>query len=732
MRFRQRSWSIGLAATLVPVLLLSLTPHTASSQPIDPPTNPTTLSGWFHAIWGDRPPADVLRSEHPELPELYATDISDTLPGHITRYGLINSTGQWTELDIPPDVQRTIPGIHAIDRQRIVLTGQWQPASQPAALNSTESTIHAPTFTTHTLQLDPLSSVAPDSRDTLTAFDALAAAPTSKRWVTVLCRFGDSTNITPFEKPWFETLMLGTTAPGMNHYWQSQSFGAVNLNGSLVVGWFNLPQPRSYYVPSVNGTPTLNHELAARDCTAAAEGFVNFPDYDGINLAFNGLLDCCAWGGSLTLQRNGQTKLYNMTWLPTWAYKTHGAVGHEMGHGFGLPHSSGPYANTYDSRWDVMSNIWSNCWPKDPQYGCVGVHTIGYHKDYLKWIPTSRRYIAAPASRQTITLNPLHTGDGTDYLVATIPINGSSTQFYTVEKRQLADYDVSLPNQSIIIHRVDTTLWDRNAQVVDTDNNGNPNDEGAMWPPGDTFVNDANGIRVAVLSSTPTATQVEITNGGTPIPTFTLLTTKNGQGIVTGPGISCGNDCQEAFAAGTAVTLSASPHPGWVFSGWSGDADCSDGRVTLTRDITCQARFLSGPDLVGQFTAVAITPSKNRKQLQFTIALRNAGTRPALSRFSVAFYISSQATFDKSSAIHLTDLQTKTKPMTLSPGTTTTLSHKVILRNPNGTKYLFAVVDNHNHVVEGDENNNLVTASIPTGTTSKTQQSSSQGSPRRQ
>ena len=95
-------------------------------------------------------------------------------------------------------------------------------------------------------------------------------------------------------------------------------------------------------------------------------------------MMFNQDLDCCAWGGSTYLNLDGQSRMYRITWLPPWSYKNQGPIAHEMGHGFGLPHSSGPYGATYDSRWDVMSDVWGNCPPVSPTptYGCVGTHTI--------------------------------------------------------------------------------------------------------------------------------------------------------------------------------------------------------------------------------------------------------------------------------------------------------------------------------------------------------------------
>ena len=54
---------------------------------------------------------------------------------------------------------------------------------------------------------------------------------------------------------------------------------------------------------------------------------------------------------------------------------------------------------------------------------------------------------------------------------------------------------------------------ERAAQVVDGDNNGDPNDAGAMWTPGETFTDAANGITVTVDAQTATGFQVTITRG---------------------------------------------------------------------------------------------------------------------------------------------------------------------------------------------------------------------------
>ena len=82
--------------------------------------------------------------------------------------------------------------------------------------------------------------------------------------------------------------------------------------------------------------------------------------------------------------------------------------------------------------------------------------------------------------------------------------------------RQQVGYDFWLPaedgwNQSVILHDVNTWLWEP-AHVIDIDYNGETEDAGAMWLPGEVYYNSIYGVRISIDDSTPTGFIVTIWN----------------------------------------------------------------------------------------------------------------------------------------------------------------------------------------------------------------------------
>ena len=94
----------------------------------------------------------------------------------------------------------------------------------------------------------------------------------------------------------------------------------------------------------------------------------------------------------------------------------------------------------------------------------------------------------------------------------------------------------------------------------------------------DHTITAAFGINTYTLTMTTTAF---IVNSSAP----TVTTPGAGSaGITPTVGIN-------PFSYGAVVTLAATAQFAWTFAGWSGDADCADGVVTMTTDMSCAARF---------------------------------------------------------------------------------------------------------------------------------------------
>ena len=296
-----------------------------------------------------------------------------------------------------------------------------------------------------------------------------------------------------------------------------------------------MPETELHYTPIDKTTGKKGKtdlDALATDCIAAADADVDFSLYSGINMMFNSNLDGFAWGGGKYLTLDGVSKIWSITWEPPWGYADISVIAHEMGHGFGLPHStardsSHNWIYAYDSWWDVMSWDRWNCAAgsafRDATYGCIPQNTISYHKDLLGVIPTAQKITVPPSTSATVILENLATPASSNYQMVKIPINGSATNFYTVEARRQTGYDAKLPGEAVIIHNVDFYDVDNNPRNVDVQaavlvpTTLSANDPGVMWSVGETFTDATNNIAVTVNSDTGTGFEVTISNQPAPV-----------------------------------------------------------------------------------------------------------------------------------------------------------------------------------------------------------------------
>jgi hypothetical protein len=447
-------------------------------------------------------------------------------------------------VELPDDVLRRAGGFRAVQGQRVTISG---------------ATIGAVTLRASSVQAAPGAA----------ASGALGAPQLgAKVYAVLLCKFSDVAS-TPAAPAMF-TGLLANSYPNLDHFYRENSNGQMTLTGSQVYGWFTLPSPRSAYI---NGASADLGKLAA-DCTAVAESTVDFSNVFGILTQYNATLSDdpnqqFAWGGGWGLVLDGISRAWPMTWMPIWAtdHSRYGIYAHEMGHSLGLPHSSGPYGQVYDSRWDVMSNSYIGWDPGVNAY--VPGQTIIYHKNALGWIPLSRLHVVSGPTIQTVTLEQSEFPvPGSNPLMIRIPIPGTNDH-YTVESRRLLGYDQFLPGEAVIIHRVNPLVG---ARVVDPDLNGDPNDAGAMFLTGETF-SDGLGIEVQVGARTTNGWSVTVVPGRI----LTISAGGLGTGSITASGINCSANmgstsgtCVAAYYGSPQVVLTATPTNGSTFTGWSG------------------------------------------------------------------------------------------------------------------------------------------------------------------
>lgn len=201
--------------------------------------------------------------------------------------------------------------------------------------------------------------------------------------------------------------------------------------------------------------------------------------------------------------------------------------------------------------------------------------------------------------------------------------------------------------------------------------------------------------------------------GGGGGPVLTVAKAGAGGGTVTSApaGISCGTTCSFSFAAGTTVTLSAVASSNSAFAGWSGDADCSDGSVTMSAARNCTANFNLLPDLVVSALAApsAAVAGSTISVAETTRDQSGTGTAGAST---TRYYLSVNSAWDTA------DIPLGSRSVVaLSAGTmsTATLSLTIPAGTATGSYYILARADADSQVTESNESNNVKAVAIHVG-----------------
>lgn len=150
----------------------------------------------------------------------------------------------------------------------------------------------------------------------------------------------------------------------------------------------------------------------------------------------------------------------------------HGSLVHELLHGFGLPHSFGIFGSAlctpsgwgqpgeYHNAWDIMSwmkTFYSYSVSYIGKYRGVGLNA--FHRDLLGWLPADRIEVVAASCTRTVALAALNHPEAAGPLMLKIPVDPSNVgglPYYTVEFRRKDGWDGPIPNDIVLIHKVQT------------------------------------------------------------------------------------------------------------------------------------------------------------------------------------------------------------------------------------------------------------------------------------
>lgn len=456
-------------------LILLLLSVVCFSQPSYAETTPAHIDGWLIIDWGDPSP--------------------DSLEKPVRQFFLGDATGYHQRLEASPELLRGPVSRWHGRKVRVFLEDEGQ-----AAVRST-----AP------LRVAAVQLLGDDAKSV-----TRKAVEGSKPWVSLLCKFADISD-EPENLSFFQG-MYDNSSGRLDDYWREVSDDAINIEGSIAIDWVVLPNPHNYYVATPGNGTSANRAALFNDCTAAADAFVDFSNggnpFVGINLMFNAELDCCAWGGARSATLDGVTKMWRATWEPPWAFADLSVIEHEMGHGFGLTHSTN-WDNdgfAYDNPWDVMSADRSYS-PRDDTYGRIGKHIIGYHKDLLGWIPAEQKLVVEANESATIVLDDTGHNDTANYRLVKLPL-GDGTWYYIEARKRRGVYESDLPGEAVLIFHVDPTrpepawLFDADAPPA-----GFADTEGSMWRAGEVFEDATSQIRIFIESETVDGFQITIDRG---------------------------------------------------------------------------------------------------------------------------------------------------------------------------------------------------------------------------
>lgn len=272
-------------------------------------------------------------------------------------------------------------------------------------------------------------------------------------WAIILCRFSDIPTET---KPpaYYEELFTQNGTGGMCDYFRTVSCGALDLTGSRVFGWFAMNHASS----------EVSQLHFPGDRSVLVQWGLDTAAANGVNLAtFRSVLIVQNFGSDHGAAGNGVLIVHKDPRLCEFGF-----ISHEMGHGFGLPHSWAANPDfQYGDGWDVMS--WQTTQFTFPYTfkETSGLATVGmnaHNLTKLNAIPVYRTWSPShPNFSEQVVLDPLGQLPLANHGYLAVRIQPNSTRpirtngySYLTEFRRKEGWDQAIPRDAVLIHEVRT------------------------------------------------------------------------------------------------------------------------------------------------------------------------------------------------------------------------------------------------------------------------------------